>query len=81
MKVDDLSAAVVYYMPKKETVFYGAAVMTAGAIALQTLCSVPSASAGPITYTACAAICATLAPPAIPACLSGCLPSLGPWCI
>jgi hypothetical protein len=68
------------YLPSQANIAKSVLTVTVASIALNALASLPGAEAGPVTYTACAAVCATLLPPAIPVCLAGCLPSLGPWC-
>jgi hypothetical protein len=50
------------------------------AIALYAMANIPGANAGPATYLACVEACFALAgwwfPPAIPVCVTGCLPLL-----
>lgn len=80
MKVNEVAAVAYQWLPPAEKVIKSALVMTVGAIAVESLSAIPSASAGPITYAACILACSFAAPPVVPFCLAACAPSIGPWC-
>ena len=80
MRIEGTLQSIYERSPKASTFVKSAITMTVATVALESLCSINGAEAGPVTYALCIAACAFSAPPILPFCLAACAPSLGPWC-
>ena len=80
MMISGLALQAYEYVPPAPVVIKSVVAMAVTAVALEAMCYVPGASAGPVTYAACVLGCSFATTAAAPACFALCAVSIGPWC-